>query len=173
MKHLKLFENFRQEEEVTEFMSIIKEKVLELADLGFKVKVEDKTSEPNLENMINIGIKNEATDKWGNTQPFKFSEVSDVIAEILLLNIEWLKTEPLYKQTHVFVRIAGKVYMIKGYEQRTENNGVRGERISYTLIDEKIQWRFENPEAVGRKTFYSTEGNPLNLDCKHVELFFE
>lgn len=170
MKHLKLFENFRQEEEVTEFMSVIREKLLELSDMSFSVVVDDKNSRPNLGNIININIESSKT--------FKFSEVSYVLEEILLLNNEWLKTEPLFQQTHVFARRKDITYLIDDtssqYEQRFEN-GIRrrGERISCTLIDGKVQWRFENTKALGRKTFASTEGNPLNLVCKDVELFFE
>ena len=95
MKHLKLFENFRQEEEVTEFMSVIREKLLELSDMSFSVVVDDKNSRPNLGNIININIE--------SSKNFKFSEVSYVLEEILLLNNEWLKTEPLFQQTHVYL----------------------------------------------------------------------
>ena len=64
-----LFENFKQEE-ITEFMSVIKDKVLELSDIGFNVKVEDKNSEPLLENMIRIH-----TWTSGNTCPRPFEWV--------------------------------------------------------------------------------------------------
>lgn len=174
MKYLKLFKNFNDE-----FIFFIKDKLVELSDENFSVKVDDKKSKPDLENMIHILIRNKTTDKYGNTHPFKFYEISDVLADILLSNNDWLKTdisgeiktEPLYKQTHVFVQIAGKVYIINGYEQRTDNKGVRGERISWTIRDNEIEWSFENPNSINFKKF--TESNPLNLVCKAVEVFFE
>jgi hypothetical protein len=162
MKHLKLFENFKQED-IEEFRDFIEDKLLELSDLNFSVKVK------NIENIVHISILSKIKDKYGNTQPFKFSEVADIIEDILLSNNEWLKNEPLYKKIHFFVRIAGVVYIIKGYEQRTENKGERGERISFSFIDGKIQWSFENSFSYRR----SKEDNLLNLDCKQVELFFE
>lgn len=172
MKWLKLFENFKQEE-IDEFMSVIRDKFLELSDVGFKVEVDDKNSRPNLGNIININIESAKKN-----EPFKFSEVSYVIEEILLLNNEWLKTGPLFGFVDVFARRKDITYLIDNtssqYEQRFEN-GIRrrGERISCTPIDGKVQWRFENTKALDRKTFASTEGNPLNLVCKDIELFFE
>jgi hypothetical protein len=149
MKHLKLFENFRQEEEVTEFMSIIKDKVLELSDIGFKVKVEDKNSEPLLENMIRITIKKE------NRGPFKFSEVSDISTDILLTNIQM----DLYKKVHVIITPNQRE------DGRSSSGGVR---LSWIFSGDECIWSYESERL--RKM---TSLTPLNLDCKYVELFFE
>ena len=102
MKHLKLFENFNQEE-IDEFMSVIREKLLELSDMNFSVVVDDKNSRPNLGDIININIKSSDKNNYGFSKRFKFSEVSYVLEEILLLNNEWLKTGPLFQQTHVLL----------------------------------------------------------------------
>ena len=145
MKYLKLFENFRQEE-IEEFMSIVREKVLELSDIGFKVKVEDKNSEPLLENMIRITIKRETSNV------FKFFEVSDILADILLDNIEM---GPLHKRTHVVV-----------IPQWRENH--QGERLSFIFSGDECIWSYENPQIIKMKSL-----SPINLDVKSVELFFE
>lgn len=145
MKHLKLFENFNSED-VQEFMSFSREKFLELTDMGFRVKVEDKNSEPLLENMIRMTIKER------KSQGFKFSEVSSVIEEILLINIGM---GPLYKITHVVV-----------IPEWRENH--QGERLSYIFSGNECQWYFESP---GLRKMESL--NPLNLNVKCVELFFE
>ena len=144
MKHLKLFENFNSED-VQEFMSFSREKFLELSDMGFTVKVEDKNSEPLLENMIRMTIKER------RYQPFKFSEVSSVIEEILLINIGM---GPLHKKTHVVV-----------IPEWRENH--QGERLSYIFSGNECQWYFEG------KSFFQPSLNPLNLSVKCVELFFE
>lgn len=157
MKHLKLFENFRQEEEVTEFMSIIRYKVLELSDLGFKVKVEDKTSEPLLENMIRITIEKE------NRSLFKFSEISDISADILFTNI---KMDNLYKETHVVATPGWREVRADRLDQIIPSS--TGERLSWIFTGQECQWSYENPKI--RKM---TSLTPLNLDCKYVELFFE
>jgi hypothetical protein len=143
MKHLKLFENFR-EEEITEFMSIIKDKVLELSDIGFKVKVEDKNSEPLLENMIRITLEKE------NRGPFKFSEVSDISTDILLTNIQM----DLYKKVHVIIT-----------PDELRANGVR---LSWIFSGDECIWSYESERL--RKM---TSLTPLNLDVRYVELFFE
>ena len=146
MKHLKLFENFRQEE-VTDFMSIVKDKVLELTDLGFKVKVEDKNSEPLLEDMIRITIKRQTSNV------FNFSEVSDILADILLTNIEM---GPLYKQTHVIA---------------TPGIG-SSERLSFIFSGDECIWSYENRQ-LRKMDRQKSALTPLNLDVKYIELFFE
>ena len=52
MRHIKLFESFEQSQ-IDEFIDKIKNKILDLTDIGFKVRVEDKNSEPLLENSHN------------------------------------------------------------------------------------------------------------------------
>ena len=147
MKHLKLFENFR-EEEITEFMSVIKDKVLELSDIGFKVKVEDKNSELLLENMIRITIEKE-------NRGFKFSEVSDISTDILLTNIQM----DLYKKVHVIVTPNHRE------DGRSSSGGVR---LSWIFSGDECIWSYESERL--RKM---TSLTPLNLEVRYVELFFE
>lgn len=187
MKYLKLFENFDNE-----FLFFLQDKLIELSDDGLQVDVYDKTSKPDmicrfpqlLENMINIWIHNKEKTGVSNniTLPFNFSRVSDFLADILLSNNDWIKTEtesgeiktePLYKQTHIFVHIPNKTYLISEPRQRTDTEGKRGERISWKMEDGNIRWFFDNPKALGKKTLLTTGGNPLNLVCKSVEIFFE
>jgi hypothetical protein len=151
-----LFENFKQEE-ITEFMSVIKDKVLELSDVGFNVEVEDKNSQPLLENMIRITVKKESRN------PFKFSDVADISEDILLTNIQM----GLYKKTHVIVTPAWRDMGSRPTVLTTRYSSA-GERLSFIFSGDECIWSFERPQI--RKM---TSLTPLNLDCKCVELYFE
>ncbi len=142
MKHLKLFENFDQSQ-VGEFMDIIRDKLLDLSDIGFRVSVEDKNSEPLLGNMIRITI-----DKPGISKSFKFNECSYIVSDILLTNIEMY----LYKKVHVIV-----------LPEFRDNH--QSERLSWVFVkgEEEARWSLPLNWAV----------EPLNLSITRVEIFFE
>jgi hypothetical protein len=144
MKYLKLFENFDQSQ-VGEFMDIVKDKLLDLSDIGFNVRVEDKNSEPLLEDMIRITI-----DRLGMSKSFQFKECSYIVSDILLTNIEM----ELYKKVHVLIQ-----------PEWRDNN--KSERLSwiFTQGEEEAIWSFENKRV--------SWANPLNLSIKRVEIFFE
>jgi hypothetical protein len=144
MKHLKIFENFDQSQ-IQEFMNIVRDKLLDLSDIGFNVKVEDKNSEPLLDNMIRITI-----DKLGMSRVFQFKECSYIVSDILLTNIEM----DLYK----------KVYVLIQPEWRDNN---QSERLSWVFAkgEEEARWSFESKAVKW--------ANPLNLSITRVEIFFE
>ena len=144
MKYLKLFENFDQSQ-VGEFMDIVKDKLLDLSDIGFNVRVEDKNSEPLLEDMIRITI-----DRLGMSKSFQFKECSYIVSDILLTNIEM----ELYKKIHVLIQ-----------PEWRDNN--KSERLSWIFAqgEEEAIWSFENKRV--------SWANPLNLSIKRVEIFFE
>ncbi len=144
MKYLKLFENFDQSQ-VGEFMDIVKDKLLDLSDIGFNVRVEDKNSEPLLEDMIRITI-----DRLGMSKSFQFKECSYIVSDILLTNIEM----ELYKKVHVLIQ-----------PEWRDNN--KSERLSwiFTQGEEEAIWSFENKRV--------SWANPLNLSITRVEIFFE
>jgi hypothetical protein len=148
MKWLKLFENFNQEE-IDEFMSVIRDKVLELSDVGFNIEVEDKNSEPLLENMIRVTI-----DRDGRN-PFEFSDVADISADILLTNMEM----NLYKKIHVIVTPSHRE------DGRSSSGGVR---LSWIFSGDECIWSYENEKMIKMQSL-----TPLNLDCKCVELYFD
>jgi hypothetical protein len=162
MKHLKLFENFR-EEEITEFMSIVREKLLELSDIGFSVKVEDKTSEPLLENMIRITVKRETKSDFDEKGVFKFYEVSDFLADTLFTNNQM---GPLYKETHVIATPGWREVRAARLDQIMPRSS--GERLSWIFSGDECIWSYESERL--RKM---TSLTPLNLDVRYVELFFE
>jgi hypothetical protein len=147
MKWLKLFENFNQEE-IDEFMSVIRDKVLELSDVGFNIEVEDKNSEPLLENMIRVTI-----DRDGRN-PFEFSDVADISADILLTNIQM----DLYRKVHV----------IATPDRRDMSYSSGGVRLSWIFSGDECIWSYENEKMIKMKSL-----TPLNLDCKCVELYFD
>lgn len=147
MKWLKLFENFNQEE-IDEFMSVIRDKVLELSDIGFNVEVEDKNSEPLLENMIRVTI-----DRDGRN-PFEFSDVADISADILLTNIQM----DLYRKVHV----------IATPDRRDMSYSSGGVRLSWIFSGDECIWSYENEKMIKMQSL-----TPLNLDCKCVELYFD
>ena len=157
MKHLKLFEAFDQSQ-VQEFMGIVRDKLLELSDIGFRVSV--KNSEPLFtlasgtvvnsklfgeENMIRITI-----DKLGISQTFQFKECSYIVSDILLTNIEM----DLYKNVHVLIQ-----------PEWRDNN--KSERLSWVFAkgEEEAIWSFESKRV--------SWANPLNLSITRVEIFFE
>ncbi len=144
MKYLKLFENFDQSL-VQEFMDIVRDKILDLSDIGFNVRVEDKNSEPLLEDMIRITI-----DRFGMSKSFQFKECSYIVSDILLTNIEM----ELYKKVHVLIQ-----------PEWRDNN--KSERLSwlFTQGEEEAIWSFENKRV--------SWANPLNLSITRVEIFFE
>lgn len=147
MKWLKLFENFNQEE-IDEFMSVIRDKVLELSDVGFNIEVEDKNSEPLLENMIRVTI-----DRDGRN-PFEFSDVADISADILLTNIQM----DLYRKVHV----------IATPDRRDMSYSSGGVRLSWIFSGDECIWSYENEKMIKMQSL-----TPLNLDCKCVELYFD
>ncbi len=144
MKYLKLFENFDQSL-VQEFMDIVRDKILDLSDIGFNVRVEDKNSEPLLEDMIRITI-----DRFGMSKSFQFKECSYIVSDILLTNIEM----ELYKKVHVLIQ-----------PEWRDNN--KSERLSWIFAqgEEEAIWSFENKRV--------SWANPLNLSITRVEIFFE
>jgi len=144
MKYLKLFENFDQSL-VQEFMDIVRDKILDLSDIGFNVRVEDKNSEPLLEDMIRITI-----DRLGMSKSFQFKECSYIVSDILLTNIEM----ELYKKVHVLIQ-----------PEWRDNN--KSERLSWIFAqgEEEAIWSFENKRV--------SWANPLNLSITRVEIFFE
>ncbi len=144
MKYLKLFENFDQSL-VQEFMDIVRDKILDLSDIGFNVRVEDKNSEPLLEDMIRITI-----DRFGMSKSFQFKECSYIVSDILLTNIEM----ELYKKVHVLIQP----------EWRDNNKSARLSWI-FAQGEEEAIWSFENKRV--------SWANPLNLSITRVEIFFE
>ncbi len=144
MKYLKLFENFDQSL-VQEFMDIVRDKILDLSDIGFNVRVEDKNSEPLLEDMIRITI-----DRFGMSKSFQFKECSYIVSDILLTNIEM----ELYKKVHVLIQ-----------PEWRDNN--KSERLYWIFAqgEEEAIWSFENKRV--------SWANPLNLSITRVEIFFE
>jgi hypothetical protein len=144
MKYIKLFEYFDRSQ-VHEFMDIVKDKLLDLSDIGFNVNVEDKNSEPRLGNMIRITI-----DKSNNIDTnFQFKKCSYVVSDILLTNIDM----NLYKKVHVIVQ--------PDFRQNHQS-----ERLSwiFTQGEEEAIWSFESAIKWA---------NPLNLSITRVEIFFE
>jgi hypothetical protein len=67
------------------FMYIIKDKLLELSDIGFLAYVEDKNDEPLLEDMIRITV--EKSHKRSD-RTFEFSECKDSMEDLILTNKE-------------------------------------------------------------------------------------
>jgi hypothetical protein len=143
MKHLKLFENFDQSQ-VQEFMDIVRDKILDLSDIGFNVIVEDKNSEPLLEDMIRITI-----ERPGLNKVFQFKECSYIVSDILLTNIEM----DLYKKVHVIIQ---PDWLLS-----------QSQRLSwvFTQGEEEAIWSFESKRV--------SWANPLNLSITRVEIFFE
>ena len=144
MKHLKLFEAFDQSQ-VSEFMDIVRDKLLDLSDIGFNVNVEDKNSEPLLDDMIRITI-----ERTGLNKVFQFKECSYIVSDILLTNIEM----DLYKKVHVIIQ-----------PEWRDNN--QSERLSWVFAkgEEEAIWSFESKRV--------SWANPLNLSITRVEIFFE
>ena len=148
---IKRFDDFNESlsshvEEIDEFMDIIKDKTLDLTDIGFRVEVEDENSEPLLENMIRITI-----EKSGLSKVFQFKECSYIVSDILLTNIEM----NIYKNYHVII-----------LPEWRENN--QSESLSCVFVqgEEEARWSFDNYNKI--KSF-----DPLNLSIKRVEIFFE
>jgi hypothetical protein len=143
MKHLKLFENFDQSQ-VQEFMDIVRDKILDLSDIGFNVRVEDKNSEPLLEDMIRITI-----ERPGLNKVFQFKECSYIVSDIILTNIEM----DLYKKVHVIIQ---PDWLLS-----------QSQRLSwvFTQGEEEAIWSFESKRV--------SWANPLNLSITRVEIFFE
>ena len=83
MKRLKSYKIFN--ESIDLFMSIIKDKLLELSDIGFLSYVEDKNDEPLLEDMIRITV--EKSHKRSDST-FEFSECKDSMEDLILTNKE-------------------------------------------------------------------------------------
>lgn len=93
MKHLKTYESFDQPKEVVHFMDIIKDKLLELEDIGFETFTQDNKDLSLLENMIRVTIRRK------NRTLFNFTDCKDLIVDMLLTNKE-LNT---FKKYHVVV----------------------------------------------------------------------
>jgi hypothetical protein len=151
MKHLRPYKIFETNSfQKSDFMDIVKDKLLELSDVGFKAYIEDSNNEPLLEKMIRITI-----DKRHRVEKsFKFSECSYVLTDILLTNIRM----NLYKIQHVIVMPAFR----EGGPSHSQ-----GERLSWAFVngEEEATWAYERS---GLKAF-----NPLNLDITGIEIFFE
>ena len=94
MKYLKLFNESINDKST--FISIIKDKLLELSDIGFLSYVEDKNDEPLLEDMIRITI--EKSYKRSD-RTFEFSECKDLIEDLILTN----KDMGYYKIYHLVI----------------------------------------------------------------------
>lgn len=151
MKYLKsytLYESFQK----SDFMDIVKDKLLELSDMGFKAYIEDSNNEPLLEKMIRITINK----RHRSEKSFKFSECSYVVSDILLTNIRM----NLYKKQHVIV-------MPSFREDHGGPSHSQGERLSCVFVngEEEATWYYENSRL---KAF-----DPLNLDVRGIEIFFE
>lgn len=93
MKHLKTYESFDQPKEVVHFMDIIKDKLLDLEDIGFETFTQDNKDLSLLENMIRVTIRRK------NRTLFNFTDCKDLIVDMLLTNKE-LNT---FKKYHVVV----------------------------------------------------------------------
>jgi hypothetical protein len=149
MKHLRPYKIFETNSfQKSDFMDIVKDKLLELSDVGFKAYIEDSNNEPLLEKMIRITI-----DKRHRVEKsFKFSECSYVLTDILLTNIRM----NLYKIQHVIVMPAFR-----------EGASFTGERLSWVFVngEEEATWAYESSRL---KAF-----SPLNLDIRGIEIFFE
>jgi hypothetical protein len=160
MKYLKSYPKLLESFQKSDFMDIIKDKLLELSDMGFNAYIEDSNNEPLLEKMVRITInKSHRSEK-----SFKFSECSYVISDILLTNIRM----SLYKIQHVIVMPAFRGDSGPSHSQ--------GERLSWLFVngeegysyDRRLleaTWSYENSRL---KAF-----DPLNLDVRGIEIFFE
>jgi hypothetical protein len=125
MRHIKIFESFEQSQ-IDEFIDIIKNKILDLTDIGFKVRVEDKNSE----HMIRVTIdKSDSMDT-----NFRFKKCSYVVSDILLTNIDM----NLYKKVHVIIQPDWR-----------ENH--QSERLSWIFIqgEQEAKWGYENKSLKG------------------------
>ena len=152
MKHLRPYNIFETNSfQKSDFIDIVKDKLLELSDVGFKAYIEDSNNEPLLEKMIRITI-----DKRHRVEKsFKFSECSYVLTDILLTNIRM----NLYKIQHVIVMPAFR----EGGPSHSQ-----GERLSWAFVngeEEEATWTYESSRL---KAF-----SPLNLDIRGIEIFFE
>jgi phage pi2 protein 07 len=150
MRHIKLFESFEQSQ-IDEFIDIIKNKILDLTDIGFKVRVDpfaygDKNSEPLLENMIRV-IIDKSDSMYTN---FQFKKCSYVVSDILLTNMDM----NLYKKVHVIIQPDWR-----------ENH--QSERLSWVFVqgEQEAKWSYENKSLKGF--------DPLNLPITRIEIYFE
>ena len=80
---------------VDEFMYIVKDKLLELSDIGFGSYLEDKNSEPLLGDMVRITIDKERR----SDRSFSFSECEDLLSDIILTN----KDMKAFKTVHIII----------------------------------------------------------------------
>ena len=80
---------------VDEFMYIVKDKLLELSDIGFRSYIEDKNSEPLLGDMVRINIDKERR----SDRSFSFSECEDLLSDIILTN----KDMRAFKTVHIII----------------------------------------------------------------------
>jgi hypothetical protein len=99
MKYLKRFNESLDSNEV-EFISIVKDKLLEVSDNGFNVRVEDKNNEPLLGDMIRVNIEKmgRVGIGWVKSE-FTFSECEDVLSDIVLTN----KDMKAFKIIHIII----------------------------------------------------------------------
>lgn len=135
-----------------EFMGIIKDKLLELSDIGFLSYVEDKNDEPLLENMIRITV--EKSYKRSDIT-FDFSECKDVIEDVILTNKDWFKNiglsieSPLYEMFHLI--ISPETYKIRSlkldYNEKTgvfHPEGNPNPNLNYIGKIRRVELFFEN-----------------------------
>jgi hypothetical protein len=90
MNYLKTYESF----ENIHFLDIVRDKLLELEDIGFETFVQDDKDLSLLEKMIRITIR-----RKNNRTLFDFTDCKDLIVDILLTNKE-LNT---FKEYHVII----------------------------------------------------------------------
>ena len=80
---------------INDFVDIIKDKLLELSDIGFTAYIEDENNEPFALNFKRITIDKRRRDN----KSFDFSECSESISDIVLTNDEM----SLYKTIHIII----------------------------------------------------------------------
>lgn len=88
-------EKISESNKVDEFMYIVKDKLLELSDIGFGSYLEDENSEPLLGDMVRITIDKERR----SDRSFSFSECEDLLSDIILTN----KDMKAFKTVHIII----------------------------------------------------------------------
>lgn len=149
MKYLKKYKIFENSEDISDFKSVVKDKLLELSDKDFKVKIEDGSDEPLLEDMIRVIVKKDTNFGSRYRSSFLFSDVSDVLEDVLFTN---KVMGNLYEHVHVIITLE-------------ISNPFRNERLSYVFDkNDSCIWSFERKDI---------KLNPLDLNLRCVELYFE
>jgi hypothetical protein len=133
-----------------EFMGVIKDKLLELSDIGFNAYIEDSSSESLLGNMLRVTI----VRNRGNRN-FDFSECKDVVEDVILTNKDWFKNiglsieSPLYEMFHLI--ISPETYKISSlkldYNEKTgvfHPEGNPNPNLNYIGKIRRVELFFEN-----------------------------